>query len=142
MRAVFLVAALSLAACTQMPQQRHAAQGSDMFAVPSSEHANGAAHEARAGAATDLLWPAWRVAVTPVGADRFRLELRMRTLVTGSAGEARQVFGDGARHIVEAGGYSGYRVLHYEEGIDSGFLFGRRSARGEILAVRSEMMGR
>ena len=58
-------------------------------------------------------------------------------LVTGGEGEARQVFLRNARQVVEAGGFAGFDVLRYEEGIESTRPFARRFASGEIRLVRS-----
>ncbi|AUN95545.1 hypothetical protein [Pseudazoarcus pumilus] len=135
MRALLCLAIFLLAACAPTSQQRHAQGGSDMFAVPAAETAS-----AEEGS-RDVLVPGWRVGVTQIDETRYRLELRMRTLITGGAGEARQAFLHGARQLVEDGGHAGFDVLRYEEGIDSGLFFGRRSARGEIRVVRSQMLG-
>ena len=42
-----------------------------------------------------------------------------------------------ARQVVEAGGFAGFDVLRYEEGIESTRPFARRFASGEIRLVRS-----
>ena len=44
-----------------------------------------------------------------------------------------------ARQIVEAGGFAGYEVLHYEEGVESTRPFARRYANAEIRLVRSQI---
>ena len=77
----------------------------------------------------DPLAPTWKIDVSRAGEDRLRMDLRMKSLVTGGEGEARQV--------VEAGGFAGFDVLRYEEGIESTRPFARRFASGEIRLVRS-----
>lgn len=135
MRPIACLAAVLLAACAPLPAERSAAPA-DMFGVPQSGQADATQAPAR-----DLLVPGWHVEVTRIDEDRYRLHLRMRALITGGDGEARRVFLDSARRIVEADGHAGFDVLHYEEGIDSGLLFGRRNARGEIRVERSGLIG-
>src|SRR5690606_8315852 len=93
---------------------------------------------ARAG---DLRIPGWEVKVTRLDERRFRLDLRMRTLINGGDGEARTAFLRSAREIVDSGGYAAYDVLRYEESIDAGLFFARRGARGEIRVVESHTWG-
>jgi hypothetical protein len=83
--------------------------------------------------------PGWEVKVTRIAEDRFRLDLRMRTVIAGGDGEARTAFLRSAREIVDAGGYAGFDVMRYEEGIDSGLLFARRGASGVIRVVQSRI---
>ena len=85
----------------------------------------------------DPLAPTWKIDVSRTGEDRLRMDLRMKSLVTGGEGEARQVFLRNARQVVEAGGFAGFDVLRYEEGIESTRPFARRFASGEIRLVRS-----
>lgn len=85
----------------------------------------------------DPLAPTWRIEVSRSGEDRLRMDLRMKALVTGGEGEARQVFLRNAREVMEAGGFASFDVIHYEEGIESTRPFARRFARGEIRLVRS-----
>lgn len=85
----------------------------------------------------DPLAPTWRIDVTDIGGDRLRMDLRMKALATGGEGEARQVFLRNARQVVERGGFAGFDVLRFEEGIESTRPFARRFASGEIRLVRS-----
>ncbi|CAM5318549.1 hypothetical protein ACFQ4M_11745 [Thauera mechernichensis] len=87
----------------------------------------------------DPLAPTWRIEVREAGRDRVRMTLRMKALNTGGDGEARQVVARNARDIVEAGGFAGYEVVHYEEGVESTRPFARRYANAEIRFVRSHM---
>ena len=91
------------------------------------------------GRVGDLKVPGWEVKVTRIAEDRFRLDLRMRTVIAGGDGEARTAFLRSAREIVDAGGYAGFDVMRYEEGIDSGLLFARRGASGVIRVVQSRI---
>lgn len=85
----------------------------------------------------DPLAPTWEIAATQADEERWRFELRMKRLVTGGEGEARQVFMRNARRLAEEGGYAGFDVLSYEEGIDGSRPFARRTASAEVRLVRS-----
>ena len=87
----------------------------------------------------DPFAPTWRIDVREAGRDRVRMALKMKSLFTGGQGEARQVFLRNVRQIVEAGGFAGYEVLHYEEGVESTRPFARRYANAEIRLVRSQI---
>lgn len=85
----------------------------------------------------DPLAPNWRVDMKRNGDERVVMDLKMRTLVTGGEGEARQVFLRTARRMVEEGGYASFDVLRYEEGMEATRPFARRVAQGEIRLLRS-----
>ncbi|ATE59416.1 hypothetical protein CCZ27_05165 [Thauera sinica] len=85
----------------------------------------------------DPLAPTWSIDVSRAGDERVRMDLRMKSLITGGEGEARQVFLRSAQRMAEAGGFAGYDVLRYEEGMESTRPFARRVASGEIRLVRS-----
>jgi hypothetical protein len=85
----------------------------------------------------DPLAPTWTIEVSRSGEDRLRMDLRMKALVTGGEGEARQVFLRNAREVMVAGGFASFDVIRYEEGIESTRPFARRFASGEIRLVRS-----
>lgn len=85
----------------------------------------------------DPFAPTWRVQLRQSGHDRVELDLQMRTLVTGGEGESRQVFARNARRLVQDGGYAGFDVLRYEEGMEATRPFARRVASGEIRLLRS-----
>lgn len=85
----------------------------------------------------DPLAPNWRIALKRNGDERVLMDLKMRTLVTGGEGEARQVFLRTARRMVDEGGYAGFDILRYEEGIEATRPFARRVAEGEVRLLRS-----
>jgi len=87
----------------------------------------------------DPLAPTWDVSVTRLDEERVRLDLRMKTLVTGGDGEARQIFVRNARQLAEAQGFAGFDVMRYEEGVDSSRPFARRVASGEVRFARSRI---
>ncbi|AWI80343.1 MAG: hypothetical protein CVU19_06920 [Betaproteobacteria bacterium HGW-Betaproteobacteria-13] len=85
----------------------------------------------------DPLQPTWTIEASVTGEDRVQMDLQMKRLVTGGEGEARQVFMRTARKLVEEGGYAGYDVLRFEEGVEATRPFARRIANGEIRLVKS-----
>ncbi|QDF98153.1 hypothetical protein CJ010_17205 [Azoarcus sp. DD4] len=85
----------------------------------------------------DPLAPTWELDASLAGEEVWRLDLRMKRFVTGGEGEARQIFMRNARRVAEEGGYAGFDVLRYEEGINSERPFARRTASGEIRLVKS-----
>lgn len=140
--AATVCAVLLLSACASHDAPR-AHGGSETFATAAEQPARASAGDsvplwARGG---DLRIPGWEVKVTQIDAQRFHLDLRMRTLINGGDGEARTAFLRSAREIVDSGGYAGYDVLRYEERIDAGLFFARRGAHGEIRVVESHTWG-
>lgn len=99
-------------------------------------------YEALAGAAlaaaviwyvADPLAPTWGVARKQLADDRFRLDLRQKKFALGGDGEARQVFYRAAESLAEENGYSGFTIVSYTEGIESGPLLDQRVSRGVVL---------
>lgn len=78
----------------------------------------------------------WYVSETPLAPDRVRLSLSMIPLHRGGDGEARQYFLRRAEKLAHEAGYSGFEVLEYREGIESGVLFGQRVAEGVVRFTR------
>lgn len=85
----------------------------------------------------DPFAPTWNITVTELAPELRQLDLTMKRLVSGGEGEARQTFLRNARKLVLDGGYAGYDIVRYEEGVDSSRPFARRVASGEIRLVRS-----
>jgi|SRR5690554_3223368 len=135
-------AALLLTACA-LHQEKRGEAGTETFTPPAEERTPAVAgtHTPVWAYPGDLRLPGWDVKVTQLDARRFRLDLRMRTLINGGDGEARTAFLRSAREIVESGGFAGYDVLRYEESIDAGLFFARRGAHGEIRVVESQAWG-
>lgn len=74
----------------------------------------------------------WRVSETTLGPDRVRLSLGMMPVHRGGAGEARLYFMRRAEELARAAGYSGFEIVDYSEGIESGLVFGQRVAEGTV----------
>lgn len=80
--------------------------------------------------------PNWELDVRRLDETRVRFEMRLRSLITGGEGEARKVLARNARRIAEDGGFGGYEVVWFEEGVESTRPFARRVASAEVRLVR------
>lgn len=87
--------------------------------------------------------PNWEVARTQISPTRYRIELRMKRFHTGGDGEAEPLFTRHAEGIAEDLGAGEYRLVSYNEGIDSETAVARRWARGviELLPARAAQRG-
>lgn len=101
-------------------------------------------YEALAGAAiagavvwyvADPLAPTWGVACKKLAQDRYRIDLRQKRFAVGGDGEAQQVFQRAAETLAEETGYSGYTILSYTEGVESGPLLSQRVSRGVVMLI-------
>ena len=88
------------------------------------------------GWAVDPLAPNWQLAQTPLGADRVRISLRKKRFSSGGDGEAKQLFARRAEQLAHEGGYAGYKVIEYTEGIESTLPIAQRVAQGVIALAR------
>lgn len=84
----------------------------------------------------DPLAPNWSIEQAAFPGDHVHLSLQMKRYYSGGAGEARQVFHRRAKQIAREGGFSGYQVLEYTEGLDSSVLGSQRVAEGVIILAR------
>ena len=53
-------------------------------------------------------------------------------------GEAQQVFHRAAETLAEENGYSGYTIVSYSEGLESGPLLSQRVSRGVVLLTSAD----
>lgn len=67
----------------------------------------------------DPLAPNWEIVETRLGQGEYQLALRKKAFSTGGDGEARQIFQRRAAKLARDGGYAGYQILSYSEGIES-----------------------
>lgn len=88
----------------------------------------------------DPFAPNWDIRVETLDSERVRMQLRLKALHSGGDGEARQVFLRNVRRMVEEGGYAGYDIVQWEEGIESSRPFARRIATGEVRLVHSHIL--
>ncbi|KON80253.1 hypothetical protein PA01_17845 [Azoarcus sp. PA01] len=141
-RRVALCLILPLAGgCLALPLPRHAGADTagESASLPRLNDADYPPPPAVAYLPHDPQSPAWDVGVVRLDAERVRFDLRMKSLVTGGEGEARQVFVRAAQRIADAGGFAGFEVVRYEESVESSWPFAQRTAVGEVRLVRSRI---
>jgi hypothetical protein len=80
----------------------------------------------------DPLAPNWQLQQEALGADRVRIALRKKRFSSGGDGEAAQLFARRAGQIAHEGGYAGYTVMEYTEGVESTLPLAERVAQGVI----------
>ena len=85
----------------------------------------------------DPLAPNWDGELKRLTEDTFSIALRSKRLrSTGGDGEAGRVFRRNAERIVHEGGFGGYSVVAYSEGIESELIGAYRYAEGTIRISR------
>jgi hypothetical protein len=81
----------------------------------------------------DPLAPNWEGEMRRVSDDTFSITMRSKRFrSTGGDGEAGRVFKRNAAQVVREGGYAGYDILAYSEGIESEVIGALRYAEGTI----------
>lgn len=85
----------------------------------------------------DAFAPNWEVREARFPGNHYQLLLQMKRTYSGGAGEARVVFHRRARELMLAGGFDGYEVLEYAEGMDSSVLGAQRNATGVVRLTHS-----
>ncbi len=96
---------------------------------------------AYAGAAyliLDPLAPNWEIEQAAFPDSHYHFSLKMKRLYAGGAGESRVVFHQQAKELMRQGGYDGYQVLEYTEGIESSVMGSQRVSQGVIRLTRNE----
>lgn len=86
---------------------------------------------------TDPLAPNWEIREAAFPGDHYRLSLQMKRYYAGGAGEARVVFNRRAGELVRNGGFDGYQIVDYSEGMESSVIGSQRVAEGTIVLTRS-----
>jgi hypothetical protein len=84
----------------------------------------------------DPLSPNWDVKEVRLADTQYQLLMRLKRYHTGGDGEARQIFQRRAAKLARDGGYAGYQIMSYTEGIDSSTLPAAQIvAEGVVLLV-------
>lgn len=84
----------------------------------------------------DPLAPNWEIEEAPMGEDHVHFSMRMKRYYSGGAGEAQAVFHRQARDIMRLNGFDSYKVIEYQEGLDSSILGSQRVATGVVQLIR------
>lgn len=83
-------------------------------------------------AVLDPFAPNWEIEEAPLGSDHVHFSLQMRRYYNGGAGEARQLFNRRARELMRLNEFDDYRVVEYNESLESSLLGSRRKAEGVV----------
>ncbi len=84
----------------------------------------------------DPLAPNWEIEQAAFPDAHYHFALKMKRYYTGGAGESRVVFHQRAKELMRQGGYDGYQVLEYTEGMESSVLGSQRVSQGVIRLTR------
>jgi hypothetical protein len=81
----------------------------------------------------DPLAPNWDIEEAPLGDHHIHFSLRMKRYYAGGAGEAQSLFHRRAKELMRLNGFSGYRVVEYQESLESSVLGSQRTATGVVV---------
>jgi hypothetical protein len=81
----------------------------------------------------DPLAPNWDIEEAPLGENHIHFSLRMKRYYAGGAGEAQSLFHRRAKELMHLNGFSGYRVVEYQESLESSVLGSQRTATGVVV---------
>lgn len=84
----------------------------------------------------DPLAPNWHIEQMRAGENRFRIAMRKKRFTTGGDGEAMPAFYRRAEQIVSELGARNYRILEFNEGVDSAVPIAQRVAQGVVEIIR------
>ncbi len=79
----------------------------------------------------------WDVEVQPISGTTYRVTLRRGILANGGEGESRLLFRQEAERITGKQSCSGYRILTYEERLETVYIGARRVAEGVVECVKA-----
>lgn len=82
--------------------------------------------------------PNWSVEEAKLNEDTYYLRLQAKRFRIGGDGEAMMVLKRRATQIQHERGYTGYRVLDYQEGIESGTPVAHRYSEGIFRLVKAD----
>lgn len=85
----------------------------------------------------DPFAPNWEIQEARFPENHYHFSMTMKRFYAGGAGEARLVFHRRAKELMRAGGYKGYEVVEYAEGMESSMFGGQRTATGVIRLTKT-----
>lgn len=83
----------------------------------------------------DPLAPNWEIEQAKLSDDQYYLSMRMKRFHTGGDGESLHVVRRRAEQLARSGGYAGYDIVRYSEGVESG-LIAQRVSEATVLLVK------
>lgn len=81
----------------------------------------------------DPLAPNWEIEEAPLGANHIHFSLRMKRYYAGGAGEAQSLFHRRAKELMRLNEFTGYKVVEYQESLESSVLGSQRTATGVVV---------
>lgn len=84
----------------------------------------------------DPLAPNWEIEEARFPDNHVHFQMSMKRYYAGGAGEARVVFQRRAKELMREGGFSGFEIVEYSEGMDSSMLGSKRTAEGVIRLIK------
>jgi len=81
----------------------------------------------------DPLAPNWEIEEAPLGENHIHFSLRMKRYYAGGAGEAQSLFHRRAKELMRLNGFGAYRVVEYQESLESSVLGSQRTATGVVV---------
>lgn len=85
----------------------------------------------------DPLSPNWEIQEARFPEDHIHMQMTMKRYYSGGAGEARVTFQRRAKELMRAGGFSGYEIVEYNEGMESSVLGSQRTVEGVVRLTRT-----
>lgn len=80
----------------------------------------------------DPLSPNWEIQEARFPENHVHFQLSMKRFYTGGAGEARVTLHRRAKELMRAGGFGGYEIVEYNEGMESSILGSQRVVAGVV----------
>jgi hypothetical protein len=84
----------------------------------------------------DPLAPNWDIEEAPLGENHIHFSLRMKRYYAGGAGEAQATFHRRVKELMRLNGFDGYKVVEYQESLDSSVLGSQRTAEGVVVLTK------
>lgn len=85
----------------------------------------------------DPFAPNWEIQEARLPENHIHFQLTMKRYYAGGAGEARVLFHRRAKELMRAGGFSGYEVMEFNEGMDSSMFGAQRTAEGVVRLTKA-----
>jgi len=109
----------------------------DTLVLPLDKVIYWGAHAAAAYLILDPWAPNWEIEQAAFPDSYYHFSLKMKRYYAGGAGEASAIFHRRAKDLMRQGGYDGYQVTEYSEGIQSSVLGSQRVSSGVIHLTRN-----
>ena len=109
---------------------------SDAVTMPLDKLIFYGAYAATAYLVLDPLSPNWEIEEAAFPENYYHFNLKMKRYYAGGAGEARVTFNSRAKELMRRGGFDGYTIIEYNEGLDSSVIGSQRVAQGVIQLTR------